>query len=56
MTMFSKSELFHVTQVPEDTAEISVLLDLGPGTATQFETALPTQTPVSLTFVYPVAG
>lgn len=40
-----------------DTARTSVLLHLGPSTATQPEqTTLPTLSPVNLTFEYPVGG
>ena len=43
-------------QDPGDTAQTSVLLPLGPETATHTDTTLPTQSPVNLTFVYPAAG
>lgn len=39
-----------------ETARSSVLLPLGPTTATQSEASLPTQSPINLTFEYPVAG
>ena len=45
-----------VMQGLAETARTSVLLQLGPPTATQPETTLPTQSPVNLTFEHPTVG
>ena len=55
-TQYNAKSQFSVVQGLAETARTSVLLHLGPSTATQPETTLPTQSPVNLTFEYPVTG